>query len=130
MTNNTGKTCEAQSPAETAVPEAPKCNICYTRITLADALAALGKAVGNVHHLSRHWRTAHEKREASNYDAEARTAETIAQFDADTADEARWFALYQASLSEFEAAHKAAIAARADYHNNLKAYTDTRVVSD
>ncbi|HNB18753.1 MAG TPA: hypothetical protein PLC15_25430 [Candidatus Obscuribacter sp.] len=127
MSDNNDKTCEASAPA---LPEVPHCNICGARSVLADALASLGKAVADVHHLSRHWRTAHEKREASNYDAEARTAETIAQFDADTADEARWFALYEASLTRFEAAHKAAVAARAEYHENLKEYTDTRVVSD
>lgn len=117
------------SAASAQSVEAPKCSICSSRAVLADALAELGKAVAEAHHLARHWRTAHEKREASNFDAEERTAETLAQFDADTAEEARWFALYEAALVRLTEANQAAAAAREDYHANLKAYTDTRVAS-
>ena len=121
-------TCD--SPQENPVaPEAPKCGICSARATLSDAVAALGKAVADTHHLARHWRTAHEKREASNYDAEERTAETLAAFDADTADEARWFALYEAALANLQEKHKATGEARQAYHTALKEYTDTRVVA-
>lgn len=133
--NQTGA-CTAGSAASASLSavsaqsvEAPKCSICSSRAVLADALAELGKAVAEAHHLARHWRTAHEKREASNFDAEERTAETLAQFDADTAEEARWFALYETALVRLSEANQAAAAAREDYHANLKAYTDTRVAS-
>lgn len=104
----------------------PHCGICAARLALSDAIAELGKAVAETHHLSRHWRTAHEKREASNFDAEERSPETLAAFDADSLDEARWYALYEEALAKLVLQQQVVSQARLAYHAVLKEYTDTR----
>ncbi len=119
-------TCETPSDK----PQTPSCGICSARLALADAVASLGKSVAEAHHLARHWRTAHEKREASNFDAEERSQEALAAFDADTADEARWFALYEEALAKLNQQHAVASQARQAYHAVLKEYTDTRQAAD
>jgi hypothetical protein len=103
------------------------CPICEARANLADAIAAEVKAASEAHHLATHWRTAHDQREASNFEAENRTADSIGQFDHDTAEEERWYINYQNALVALNAASQVSAEARELYHSRLKVYTDQRV---
>ena len=105
------------------------CSICATRSELHDALSAEVKAAAQVYHLVNHWRTAHEARELSNFAAEARTQESIDQFNADMEKEDTWFKQYQEAIETHRLAAERSRLARAAYHEQLTNYTNTRTAS-
>ena len=105
------------------------CPICATRSELHDAISAEVKAAAQVYHLVNHWRTAHEARELSNFGAEERTAESIAQFNADMDKEADWHNQYQEAIETHRLATERSRIARAAYHTRLTNYTKTRIAA-
>lgn len=105
------------------------CPICETRSILADAISAEVKAAAQVYHLANHWRSAHEIRELSNFQAEDLTVESLAKFDVDTKSEADWYSQYQDAIAAHTLASQAAASARTQYHERLAAYTCTRRAS-
>jgi hypothetical protein len=103
------------------------CQICETRSQLADAISAELKAAAQVYHLANHWRSAHETRELSNFQAEDLNKASLDQFAADSAKEADWFTQYQEAIETHRLASETSKQAREQYHARLKAYTDTRI---
>lgn len=102
------------------------CPICASRAELHDALSEEVKAAAQVYHLVNHWRTAHETRELSNFTAENRTAEALAQFNTDMESEATWFEQYQEALVAHAACSERSKKARENYLRHLTNYTNTR----
>lgn len=106
------------------------CPICETRSVLADAISAELKAAAQVYHLANHWRSAHETRELSNFQAEDLTRASLDQFNADTLKEADWFEQYQQAIEAHKLASEVSRQARLQYHARLKVHSDTRVAKD
>jgi hypothetical protein len=122
------KSCHQADTPVSFASAAPKfaCPICEARSLLADAISAEVKAAAQVYHLANHWRSAHESRELSNFQAEDLSKDSLAQFAADTAKEADWFSQYQAAIVEHARLSAESAVCRETYHQRLKAYTDTR----
>ena len=102
------------------------CPICEARSHLADAISIEVKAAAQIYHLANHWRSAHESRELSNFEAEDRSAASLDKFAVDTAREVDWYEQYQQAISAHLAAGQISQQWRATYHQRLKVYTDTR----
>lgn len=134
MTSNATPSPASPSGSPVAVDAAPAkkfaCPICEARSYLADAISLEVKAAAQIYHLANHWRTAHETRELSNFQAEDRTAASIAQYEADTAKEAHWYAEYEQAIVAHAAARLLSAEWREKYHARLNAYTATRKAKD